>query len=684
MGEVAGFLPLPNEAPRVQLLQSKTRYAAVILAVALLACLVVGVLRIRTERHARRVEIAMDYTDFAQLARSFDYRADAFLIALRRAGLTSLAVSEQLGSNLGSDGSTSVLTGAQILNGSRLAALSDPLLSRLARERKIDGRAVYLLIGRRSTYNRLRIQLPLHFMPKSIHVLRAQHPWLIEIHTQIDYFNAIGLGIPTQQILLAKRLGLLLIPRLQNDERFKTTQMNASLNAILELDPKVSTVIFFGLKNQVFGYPDHIPDAAKVFKSHSFNFGTIEVYDVSQLQKGNNALAQLIPGRSVRVQTVQKTDLDRLSVNGLIDRFMLGVRERNIRVIYLHPYPHRDKLLSIEATNVEIVHRLDRAIAADGLRLGTATPIPLYPGTNRVLVGIVALAVPSIFVLLLGAFGLYRPSYAALAYAATLALYVGGVLVHRADLARSMLALLGGLLFVVAAMLAYAPACSEEPKVSFPAQWWRSLTWALIVIGTVLLGALVVVGLLSTPLAMEEIEPFRGVKLMLALPPLIALLLYVFDPRFKAKVGRATDVLLAPVRAYHLIVIAALVGAATVLLLRSGNTSDIGASHLELMVRQDLSAWLSVRPRFKQFLIGIPAAMLLPALTIAHRRAIGWLCALGIGVGLGDAVDTFSHLHTPLLIAVMRIGNDFLVGAIVGAASIALYRFVARHGVVSS
>ncbi|HUY10843.1 MAG TPA: DUF5693 family protein, partial [Candidatus Dormibacteraeota bacterium] len=152
----------------MHLLQPKTRYAAIVLTIALLACAVIGVLRIRTERHARRVEIAMDYTDFAQLARSFDYRADAFLVALRRAGLTSLAVGEQLGSDLGSDGSTSVFTGAQILNGSRLAAIDDPLLSQLARERKIDGRAVYLLVGRRSTYDRLNTQLPLHFMPKSI------------------------------------------------------------------------------------------------------------------------------------------------------------------------------------------------------------------------------------------------------------------------------------------------------------------------------------------------------------------------------------------------------------------------------------------------------------------------------------------------------------------------------------
>ena len=51
-------------------------------------------------------------------------------------------------------------------------------------------------------------------------VLRATRPWLIEVHTQIDYFNNTALGIPTDQIELARRLGLLVIPRFQNDERF--------------------------------------------------------------------------------------------------------------------------------------------------------------------------------------------------------------------------------------------------------------------------------------------------------------------------------------------------------------------------------------------------------------------------------------------------------------------------------
>ncbi len=111
--------------------------------------------------------------------------------------------------------------------------------------------------------------------------------------------------------------------------------------------------------------------------------------------------------------------------------------------------------------------------------------------------------------------------------------------------------------------------------------------------------------------------------------------------------------------------------------MRSGNESDIAPSPFELTLRHLLTHVLSVRPRFKEFLIGFPAMMLLPALLSRHRRAVGWLLALAIGVGIGDVIDTFSHLHTPLSISLLRIVNGLIVGGIIGAAAIAVYRRVA-------
>jgi hypothetical protein len=658
----------------------RPRYAALILVVALLASLVVAVFRFHTESQAKRVEIAMDYTDFIALARSYNYNPAAFLIALRRAGLTSLALTEELGANAGDDGRAYATTGAALINQARISPIADPLLATLVRSNKIARNAVYLIVDDPAAYARYRQQFALNFEPKTVRVLRNTKPWLLEIRTQIDYFNAMALGIPSDQIALAKRLGLLLVPRFQNDERYALPQMNAAFDAVLAQDRKVSTVIFFGLRNQVFGYPDHLDDAAAAFKEHGvksatpFNFGTIETYDDSQIQKGSETLAKDIEGQTVRVQAIARTELDKITLDDVVARYVLGVRERNIRVVYLRPWEHQDGDLSIEATNVEMVKQIADQLKAHGFKLGRATPIPLYRGDNRILVGIAALAVPSIFVLLLGLFRWYRPWLAYAAYGLTILLYLAGIVSHHDLFARSMIALAGALLFATAAFLSIAKACSEEPAPRFSDQLVRSLGWTLLATGVTLLGALVVVGVMSSPLTMEEIERFRGVRLVLALPPLIALCLYLFDRRFNSGIERPSDVFTAPVRVYQLFAGLVIVAAGALLLARSGNQSDIAPSHLELLLRHQLSVVLSVRPRFKEFLIGFPALMILPALTIAHRRIVGWLLALGAGVGIGDVIDTYSHLHTPLTISLMRTFNGLVIGALIGLLVVWIYR----------
>ncbi|MFZ0364674.1 MAG: DUF5693 family protein, partial [Candidatus Cybelea sp.] len=627
-----------------------------------------------TESAANRVELVMDFTDFDALARSYDYNPAAFLIALRRAGLTSLALTEELGANVGNDGKAYVTTGAVLKNQARVTPIGDPLLATLVRTHRIVDGAVYLLVFDPSTYDRYRAALGLHFMPRSVRVLRATRPWLIEVRTQIDYFNTLGLGIPTDQLELARRLALLAVPRFQNDERFEAPQIDAVFRNVLRYDPKVSTVIFFGLANQVLGYPDHLKDTADAFKRHTYNFGSIETYDPSQVQKGSETLARMIPGRVVRVQAIAKTELDKIKLDEAVARYVLGVRERNVRVVYLRPWAHQDGKLSIEATNIEMVKAIADELRASGFRLGRATPIPQYHGNNRALVGLAALAVPSILVLLLEFFGWYRRRLAVAAYALTVLVYLAGVLSQHDAFARSAIALVGALLFATAALLVLIPAWNEEPAASPSTQFARSLGWTLAATGVALLGALVVVGVMSSPLAMVEVERFRGVRLVLGLPPLISLALYLFDRRFGAGTQRARDVFLSPVLAYQLLAGIAIVALGALLLVRSGNDSDVAPSAFELSLRHLLTHVLSVRPRFKEFLVGVPFLMLLPALLPAHRRAIGWLLALGIGVGIGDVIDTFSHLHTAIAISILRVVNGVAIGAIVGAIAIWIYR----------
>ncbi len=652
------------------------RLLLILLAVGLAAAAYVAARRVHHEAQARYVEIVMDDTDFGSLARSYGYDQRSFLRALKGAGLTSLAVAEELGSGVSSSGTGAVYAGTTLLAQSRLGSLSDPVLGALARNGGLRPDEVYLIAYDAPTAARYRTQLGLKFAPKTVRVLRSTLPEIFAVRTQSDYFAAVGLGLPADRVALAKSLGLDLAPRLQNDERFAAAQIDALVKSATQ-GARARTLIFFGLRNQVLGYPSNLDATAQMFERTKLNFGDIETYDPKQVQSGSDDLARKIPGRIVRVQAISKLEQDKLLPRDIIERYLLGVRERNIRVIYLRPFAHQWDLgkgpLSIEATNVEVVRHIADGVRRDGYRLGGASPI--YPFVVQAwLVVLVSLAIPAMALLLLDSLGVRGRRPAPILIGLDIVLVVAGYAVHHDMLARQALALAAGILFPLAGFATIAPFFSPPPARTLRDACTAGLWVMASATGVTLGGALIVIGLLSTPLTMVEVDRFAGVKLLLLLPPLLALALYVLTPLWGAKVEDPAAAANAPVRLYQLALGIIIIGGAYVLQARSGNQSDITPSSFELALRSHLTSILSVRPRFKEFLIGFPALMLVPVLTASDRRTFGWLLVLAIGMGLGDVVDTFSHLHTPLGISVLRIFNGAVLGAIVGTLVIGLYR----------
>jgi hypothetical protein len=636
------------------------RLLLAVLAIGLVACLFIAIRRERHEHRADRVEIVMDDQDFQSLARSYGYDQRSFLVELRRAGLTSLAVQEELGGQVSSSPGAAVYTGVSLIDQAKLTGLRDPVLARLAKANQLRSDEVYLVAFDAPTAARYARQLPLKFGAHSVRVVGRGLPRIYAIRTQSDYFSSVALGLPADRVALARQMGLRLVPRLQNDERFKAPQIDEILDDAVH-HHNAHTVIFFGVRNQVLGYPNAIPDTAAAFKLDKINFGTIEVYDVRQEQAGNQALATAIPDHVVRVQAIAKAEQDKLRPEEIIQRYDLGVRERNVRVVYLRPYAHQWGTRSIEATNVELVRQIAEGIRKAGLRTGTASPFEMFV-TRWWEIALASLAVPAIVLLLLAEFGIGDRRW-----------LIAFLAVDHDMAARKVLALIGGIAFPVAGFAAIAPTFKLPRPPSTAAAILDGIRVVVIASLVTLGGVLVVVGLLSTPLTMTEIDRFSGVRLVLILPPLLALLLYLFTPRWgshltpKAIAG-------SPITALQLVAGIVLLGAGYLLLARSGNQSDIAPSSLELALRAHLTTLLQVRPRTKEFLIGVPAMMLLPALVPTDKARWGWLFALAIGVGLADFIDTFSHLHTHLGISALRTVNGAVFGILIGAVAIVIYR----------
>jgi len=682
------------------------RVAVVLIALGLIASLLVAFDRWRYEAQNKSVEVTIDQQDLTDFAHAYGYNVDELLREMRRAGLTSVAAYEELGQRVNDGGHAFVQSGAQILNAARDSSLSDPLLASMVRNRTIDPASVYVLVYDQATLARYLRAFAIQFEPSTVHVLRGRLPALIAVRTQLNFFNSVGLGIPQDFADRVHRLGLLVDPRVQNNERLGPLQINAIFDQIMRRG-EVGSVIFFGQQNEVLGYPFQLDATADAFRRTHINFGDVEAYSDDQIQKGTQTLGTDVPSQTVRVQAIAQPLLQKMQLDDVVGTYLLGVRERNIRVIYLRTFPHviqapgangAQTTLSAEQTNLVMLRELRDRLEANGFHEGRAEGFIDFKGGKLPALWFVALlGAAAAFVLLLDLFGWAAAWLPWSLYALTTVAYWGAVAVHHDELIRKVGALGAALTFAVLAGLSLARwfvdsnrgsrasiarlddsgmddsrsrASIARPLAATLADGALALVTAVAIACA---GAAFVTALLAQATFMLEINQFAGVKALLVVPPLVLLLFYAFTPLFGARI-KMVDAVIAPVKAWQLAALVVLAAAAVTLVLRSGNQPDIGVSGFETQLRGLLAQLLGARPRFKEFAIGYPLIVLLPALTGQARKAIGWLVVLCAGIGLADVLDTFSHIHTPLHVGLLRTFNGVVLGFIIGAVLQLIYR----------
>jgi hypothetical protein len=390
---------------------------------------------------------------------------------------------------------------------------------------------------------------------------------------------------------------------------------------------------------------------------------------------------------------IPKLQLDKLDVETVIGEYVLGVRERNIRVVYYRPYPHvvqkkeADGTLvtvSAEQTNIELLTKLTDELKNNGFTIGRAAGFTDFKGWKLdVLYSLAGLGVAGAFLLLLCLYGWARRWMPWVFVGLTAVAFAGGIATGHSEAVRKLWALGGALTFGVLAATALAPLFRDGHSGNLVDDARRGLIYLVRAVSVAVLGGLFVTGLLSQAAFMLEIEQFLGVKALLVVPPLVVLALYAFTDKF-GDPRRPSEVADMPVRAWMLAAIVAFGVAVAFLIMRSGNQPDVGASGFELNVRGALTALMGARPRFKEFLIGYPPIFLLAAFTPSHRRALGWVLILAAAVGLSDILDTFSHIHTSLSVGLLRTLNGAVLGALIGVAAQWIYRAAFRRGRASA
>ncbi len=164
---------------------------------------------------------------------------------------------------------------------------------------------------------------------------------------------------------------------------------------------------------------------------------------------------------------------------------------------------------------------------------------------------------------------------------------------------------------------------------------------------------------------MLKVGQFRGVTPALALPILL-LAGYAWQAEtLQDAFDRATLRLLpywqrfmalwtAPIRYGDVAFIMIALGAVGVVLLRSGNDSPLEVLSVESWFRGSLEQLFTVRPRTKE-LLGHPLLVVF-LLSLAWRNRLALLFGLAALLGQVSILNTFCHLHTPLLLTLQRVG----------------------------
>jgi len=463
-----------------------------------------------------------------------------------------------------------------------------------------------------------------------------------------------------------------------------------AVNVALRLaaDAGARVVVFNG--DQVMGFPGLIEATAEAMRANNLVFGYIELAP----QGGDAALSTHLEHRIVRVHSITDLEMRTISVNRAVERFAKAARERGVRLCYVRLFAADDR--GPVHINVDYLTALSGELRAHGLSIGLPEAFEGFQ-TPWWLVALVRLGVLGAGLWLVQSlFALPAPWFWALAGLSLLGGTAG--MATMRDMTCALCSLGAAVIFPLLAVgwVAARPAPQRDADEGVP---WGYLLWTFVAVSAfTALGGVIVAALLADSAHMMGVAQFRGVKLAQVLPLLAVALVWLarnsvgdetsaseepVGPEWRRLWSGWRTALNNPIIYWH--AAAALVGLVllAMLLVRSGNEAESAILPGELQFRALLDKLLVVRPRTKEVFLGHPM-MLLGLLLLARGMPKGSWIALSLGaIGQVSLLNSFCHLHTPLLLTLLRVFNGVWVGAVGGVILCLIWqaasRIVARH-----
>ncbi|MBO8127077.1 MAG: hypothetical protein H0Z38_07565 [Firmicutes bacterium] len=470
-------------------------------------------------------------------------------------------------------------------------------------------------------------------------------------------FERTFAGPDPKALALAKEVGLAPVLRIPFFPRATKKEIERAFSELGDFAGR--PVVFEGQK--LLGYPQQLGEVQAKLAEYDLLLGDVEFSG----QRGIDRLAEDSPQRLVRVHTITAEEMDLLSYDRALARWIRAVKERNIRVLYLYPFTPDSLALRVSNRSpLELTAEMIRDIRGQLVEAGyTAAPVKTLSPLKTSQLSFLAVTLGLLGATYLTARFLlvrwWQPWFGRtlwlLGLAAVLALNILFAWEYSI-LAGQITAFGAALVFPVLAVL--LAARREQGLLS-------ALGTA---IGTTFIGVIVIVTALAQAPFLLKAEQFLGVKLMHLLPPLAVAFFLWSQGYFRTWSWNRLTLLALPV----------VVLAGGYLIVRTGNIGAVADWEREL--RDALEALLVVRPRTKEMLLGHPALVL--GLWLQHTgrgsKVITGLALVAGTIGLLSILNTFTHVHTPLTVSAVRTLHGLWIGLGLGFLAVLVYDLVER------
>lgn len=500
--------------------------------------------------------------------------------------------------------------------------------------------------------------------PRSIHVERLM--------------KDKSLGYDFEQFDLLTKYGFSVIPRIPNDFNFVGSIQNHFIyQEFVELSNYGNQVLFLGGEVTGFPYIVYIEEMAQFLKEYGFNVITIEGSD----QKGMGHLLNMENLNEDVVRLISITVRSKGNENDIlyVNQSIRALQERNHRILFFNPLNKRvnpqqtyntaaEAKIGLEGT----AHYIDsvRTSHRNWMTQGKAQPFEqlTQPSWAKPVVYLAGL----LFVLLFS-MKFFRNKVLIAAATGGFGLVLAAQVVTGHHLLMKAIVLFVALVGPIFAVL----------SVNKVDGWGKLLLQFLKSAAIALVSAWFVVSVLYGTDYLVYIEGFTGVKVLSAIPAIVVAFVMVgrmttlseLMSNSKKVLGKLSGFLRGSVNYWH-IALLAVVGALLYFYIgRTGNQGMVIPG--ELFVRQWLEEVLTARPRTTEFLIGFPLFVLGLYLTMMKNKWAPLVLIPG-ALGFSSMVGTFTHLHTPIAVSLLRTFNSLILGFVIGVILIFVYRFMMK------